>query len=258
MKRYITILTLTLLSLPVFASRQLIERADSAYNSDDYALALSLYTEVASESTSSELLYNIGNTRYRLGDLSGAILCYERALKIDPTNDDARENLAFVNNMTIDEIKGESGSFLSNAATDIALSMTADTWAVLALILFIITLGAVAIYIFASSIAIRKVGFFGGLVIFAIFVVTLIFAIYANGLRHDHDDAVITAPSTILSTKPRAPKDRSEEAMLLHEGTKIRILDSVNTYDSNGNRWYDVQIDNNHRAWVKDSDIERI
>jgi len=259
MKRIITVLYIVLSVLTASASDStIIIRADSAYNADDYKLALSLYTEAAQDGASSDLLYNIANTRYRLGDISGAILYYERALKIDPTNDDAKANLEFVNSKLIDEIKGDSGSFLSNTAQNIALSMKADSWAVTTLILFIITIAAISLYIFASSVIIRKIGFFGGLVALVMFLFSLVFAIYANSLAHDHHDAIITAPSTILSTKPRTPKDRTEEAMLLHEGTKIRILDSINTYDTNGNRWYDVRIDNNHRAWIKDTDIERI
>ena len=55
------------------------------------------------------------------------------------------------------------------------------------------------------------------------------------------------------------PKNRQEEAMLLHEGTKLEILDSISVQnDSTGLKWLDVQIDNNHRAWIKSSDIERI
>ena len=65
--------------------------------------------------------------------------------------------------------------------------------------------------------------------------------------------------SDILSTSPREPKDRSEEAMLLHEGTRVRILDSVAAPgDTTGLKWYDVSIDNHHRAWIKSTDVEII
>ncbi|WP_290381691.1 hypothetical protein [uncultured Muribaculum sp.] len=47
--------------------------------------------------------------------------------------------------------------------------------------------------------------------------------------------------------------------MLLHEGTKLEILDSVTTrIDSVTTRWYDVKVDNNNRAWVRASAVERI
>ena len=70
------------------------------------------------------------------------------------------------------------------------------------------------------------------------------------------NEAVVTVPSTLLSTSPRVPKDRTEEAMLLHEGTKIEILDSITTrIDSATVVWYDVRVDNDHRAWIRGSDV---
>lgn len=73
------------------------------------------------------------------------------------------------------------------------------------------------------------------------------------------DAAIITVPSTILSTTPRVPQDRSQEAMLLHEGTKVKILDSVkSTTDSIHSLWYDVEVDNSHRAWINASAVEKI
>ena len=73
------------------------------------------------------------------------------------------------------------------------------------------------------------------------------------------DKAIILSPSTILSTSPREPKDRNEEAMLLHEGTKVTIVDSVGTTSGNTSvKWYEVVVDNTHRAWIKGTDIEMI
>lgn len=257
-KHIVALIILTVSAITASATPGIIARADSAYNADNYQLALELYTQDPGYKSSPELLYNIGNAYYRLGDLGHAILYFERALKIDPTFSDAKTNLDFVNTKIIDEKQSASGSFLSNASHDIAMTASANTWAVITLILFIITAAAISLYIFSGNIIIRKTGFFGAITTFILFLISLVFAIYSYSFAHSHDEAIITAPSTILSTKPRAPQSRTEEAMLLHQGTKISILDSINTYDSNGNRWFDVRIDNNHRAWIKDTDIERI
>ncbi|MDE7410485.1 MAG: tetratricopeptide repeat protein [Paramuribaculum sp.] len=236
----------------------LISKADSAYNSDNYESALNLYLQAAQNGADDNLLYNIGNTYYRLNQLGKAVLYYERALKLNPTNSDAKLNLEFVNTKTIDEISDNRGSFISNTISDIAKWFTANTWAVISLIIFIFLLLAIAAYLFSGNIMLKKTGFFGGLILFFILIITVSLALYSAFMVKSHDDAVIVSPSTILSTKPRAPQTRDEEAMLLHEGTKMVILDSINTWDANGNKWYEVAIDNNHRAWIKDTDIERI
>ncbi|WP_300859193.1 hypothetical protein [uncultured Duncaniella sp.] len=47
--------------------------------------------------------------------------------------------------------------------------------------------------------------------------------------------------------------------MLLHEGTRVEILDSVrSTTDSINSLWYDVQVDNAHRAWINAAAVEKI
>lgn len=137
--------------------------------------------------------------------------------------------------------------------------MTANTWAWTALAFFILTIAAIVLYCFMSSIPLRKIGFFGGILTLFLCILSCIFAFRGASMAKSKNYAVVTVPSTILSTSPRAPKNRTEEAMLLHEGTKMQIMDSVSSHsDSIASRWYDVEIDNNHRAWIKASDVEII
>ena len=66
-------------------------------------------------------------------------------------------------------------------------------------------------------------------------------------------------PVSVLSTSPREPKSKIEEAFMLHEGIKVEMLDSVEVkVDSVSQKWFDIKSDDTHRAWIKASDIERI
>lgn len=250
-----------LIIVSVFPSRALTldQRADSAYAADDFTAAAALYSQmIDSLGTSPRLLYNLGNCYYRLGKPGKAIICYERALRINPGFSDARANLEFVNSRIYDK-QGERGSFLSNTFDRAATVASANTLAWSALVIFLIALGAVALYYFSPVVAVRKCGFFGAILLFMIFAATITLTIRGYDIARDNDAAIITSPSALLSTSPREPKDRREEAMLLHEGTKVVILDSITAgADTTGLKWLDVQVDNNHRAWIKSSDIERI
>lgn len=260
MKRQILTLGIILLTgILSMTAQTLTQQADSAYMNDNFAKATELYLEIAeTEGTSSELYYNLGNSYYRQGKLGKAILYYERALRLDPSNKDARANLEFVNTKITDE-PGDRGMFISNTVNGFAQKIPANTWAGIALATFILLLGAVALYVFTSNITLRKTGFFGGIILLAICVVANIFASIATRYSTSSTDAVIIVPSTLLSTSPRVPKDRSEEALLLHEGTVVQIIDSVTTrIDSTSTKWYDVQVDNNNRAWINGNAIERI
>lgn len=187
-----------------------------------------------------------------------AILYYERALRLDPSNEDARANLQFVNSKITDE-PGDRGMFISNTVNGFACKVPANTWAMIALGSFVLLLGAIALYVFMSDVRLRKTGFFGAIILLFICVLANIFASISTRYSTSDNIAVIIEPSTLLSTSPRAPKDRSEEAVLLHEGTTVEILDSVTVKsDSTAMKWYDVKVDNSTRAWIRGTDIERI
>lgn len=257
----ILLLAIVGFSLPASATSELINRADSAYTDEDFATAASLYNEaIATEGPSAKLYYNLGNSYYRCGQSGNAILAYERALRLDPTDPDIRYNLDFVNSRITDR-PGERGTFLGNLLDSAALSALSNTWAWLAFGFFALTVAALLAYIFGRGVRLRKVGFFGGLLTLLGTLFCLFFAFRSASIASSRESAIVISPSTILSTVPRTPSDRSQEAMLLHEGTRVEILDSVasrQTGDSIATRWYEVQVDNAHRAWINAADVERI
>lgn len=261
MKRIYLILIIAFLSSIAISAQSLSlsEQADSAYNADNYKEAADLYLHIIqSEGASASLYYNLGNCYYRSGEMGKAILAYERSLRLDPTNDDAKNNLDFVN-ARISDRPGERGTFIGNALDTAANIAHSNTWAWLAFGAFVLTLIGVLAYIFSNIIVVRKIGFFGGFVTLIATGIFIFFAYRSAAIAVADDAAIITVPSTILSTSPRVPKDRNQEAMLLHEGTKVMIIDSVkSTTDSVNSLWYDVAVDNNHRAWINAAAVEKI
>lgn len=258
MKSLLTIL-LALIA-PCLSAASLIQQADSAYAADNYRQAIELYTKaINTDGASAPAWYNLGNAYYRANHPGQAILCYERALRINPAMSEARQNLEFVNSKIVDR-PGERGTFIGNALDRAANLTTSNAWAWTAFTLFALTLAGVACYLFAYNVALRKTGFFGSIVTLVATLCALFFAFRAASLASDTSTAIVTAPSSILSTAPRTPATRAEEAMLLHEGTKLRILDSVESAtDTVGSRmWMDVEVDNTHRAWINAADIERV
>ncbi|MDE5719445.1 MAG: tetratricopeptide repeat protein [Paramuribaculum sp.] len=247
------------LSAGSVTAQTLDQQADSAYSADRFEEAAALYRQAMDEyGPSPELYYNLGNSYYRLGAPGKAIVAYERALRIDPTFSDARTNLEFVNSRLADR-QGERGSFMSNAFDRLATTLTPNGWAWVAFAIFALCMVCVALYILTDTVIIRKAGFFGGILLLLTSAGAMLTALRARNISRADNMAVIIAPSTILSTSPREPKDRNEEAMLLHEGVKLQILDSISERsDTTGLKWFDVQIDNNHRAWIKSTDVEKI
>ncbi len=241
------------------SAQDLDAKADSAFSTGDYAAAAGMYEKfIKDNGSSAALYYNLGNCYYRMGKLAKAVTAYERSLRLDPANDAAKANLEFTNSKLIDK-KGYEGSFLSRTFHDITNIMSANAWAWTALILFAVTIAAIAVYLFGNSLILRKTGFFGGGITAILCIIGIIFAFNARKLMLAKDVAIVSVPSSILSTTPRAPQNRNEEAMLLHEGAKVKILDSISSpTDSLKTVWYDVSFDNDHRAWINSNDVEII
>ncbi|MCX4264018.1 MAG: tetratricopeptide repeat protein [Muribaculaceae bacterium] len=234
-------------------------QADSAYAKEDYGRAATLYEQsIASEGQSSTAWYNLGNAYFRRDNLGKAVVCYQRALKLDPTNEDARQNLEFVRSRIQDRPEDDT-PFVAKLHRNIVSSATANTWAWTAFALFALLCGAVALYIFSRNIAMRKTGFFGGIVLFFVCAYVITVAMNAADNATQSNFAVVTSPSTQLSSSPRATGKSGDKIITIHEGTTVEIVDSVETPDDPVSpRWYNVKINNGTKAWMRASDAERI
>lgn len=240
---------------PASAS-DLISQADSAYSADNFPMAERLYKEaLIHHGTSSVLFYNLGNTYYRQGNLGMALVNYERALKLDPSNSDARINLEFVKGKIADR-QIDEGSIIETLWDNTVTLFKADTWAWIAVVLFALFLAGLVTYLFSRVVIVRKISFFGGAIVFILCAAAIIISFAAANRIESDNWAIVLPPASQLSTSPREARTQSEEAFLLHEGTKVEIVDSVQT--SGEGKWYEVLVAGRERAWIKAADVERI
>lgn len=232
---------------------------DSAYAKEAYSQAVEHYKKaLADGQKSADVYYNLGNSHYRQGNVAQAVLSYERALKLNPGMADASANLEFVNSRLEDKPE-DNNSLLTRANNAVVAAVSANSWAWIALGVFVLLCAAAALYIFASNIALRKTGFFGGMALIPLTVYFVTVAAMAAARVGDNSYAVVTAPSTLLNSVPRQPK-KTEKVVPLHAGTKVQIVDSIATPDDPVSpRWYNVKIGGgSHTAWLRATDVERI
>ena len=132
------------IALPLYGSdlnKAQFEKGVEAYSAGDYQSALDLWLSIYKTGYSSfELDYNIGNAYFKLNDVPGAILFYERAALLNPTNDDVNYNLQIAQMRTVDKFEEIPQLFIKRWLDVFSLFLSSNTWAVLSLLSFIICL----------------------------------------------------------------------------------------------------------------------
>lgn len=259
MKNLLIIIICTVIGYGAPKAQSLMQQADSLYSLEDYRAAIKLYQKaIDTDGISPEIYYNLGNAYYRIGNLGRSVLCYQRALNIDPSYDDARTNLNFVKTKILDRPEDDS-SFLENLHESILSGCSPNAWAWITLLLFAMLLGCIALYIFASNVLLRKTGFFGGGVVLILTIYASIISYQSSSRLHSSNMAVITSPSATLRSEPGSESTDKSRIISLNEGTILQITDSITMpSETSAPKWYCVKINNSTQAWINAADVEHI
>ena len=224
--------------------------ANQAYVEGRWSDAVTDYELISGMGLESAALYcNTGDAYFKEGNVPMAILFYERALKLDPSYSDARYNLELMNSMIQDRIDPVPDFILKVWAKDICYIMDSDAWAACFLVLLALTLGLVLLFLLAPTAAGRRTGFFTGIVTLLLAVASLSFSLWQKNDYMSVDEAIVMRPVTSAKSSPSA--EASKDLFILHEGTKVRILDSV------GN-WNNIELADGRQGWIPSADIELI
>ena len=221
--------------------------ANQAYVEGRWGDAVAGYELISGMGLESAALYcNTGDAYFKEGNVPMAILFYERALKLDPSYSDARYNLELMNSMIQDRIDPVPDFILKVWAKDICYIMDSDAWAVCFLVLLALTLGLVLLFLLAPTAAGRRTGFFTGIVTLLLAVASLSFSFWQKNDYMSADEAIVMRPVTSAKSSPSA--EASKDLFILHEGTKVTILDSVGS-------WNNIELADGRQGWIPSADI---
>lgn len=242
-------LLLLLLMAPATAGAITKENADSAYAREQYAQAIKDYEELLKGGVSADIYYNLGNAYYRSGNITRAVLNYERAALLSPGDADIRFNLQLARSKTIDKITPESEMFFVTWYRSWVNLLSVDGWAFTALWSLGLALVLALLYLFASRVWLRKVGFFGTLLLIVVFVLSNISAFQQQSLLEHRTGAIVVALSTTVKSTPSAS---GTDLFVLHEGTRVEVIDDGMA------GWKKIRLADGRDGWLEVGKMEMI
>ncbi|WP_455593090.1 tetratricopeptide repeat protein [Bacteroides sp.] len=222
---------------------------DSAYMKNDFASAIQIYEALLKKGEAAEIYYNLGNSYYKADDIAKAILNYERALLLQPGNNDIRANLDVVRSKTVDKMEAVPEIFFISWTRALIYSVSVNTWAVLGIVCFILLIISLYFFIFSKQIIWKKSGFVAGIAFLILVILSNVFAAQQKEDLLNRDKAIIMNPSvTVRST----PNESGTGLFVLHEGSKVSIK------DASMRDWKEIRLEDGKVGWVPTSTIEII
>ena len=225
---------------------QLYKSANEFYKSNQFDKAVGEYEKIISQGyKNAEVFYNLGNCYYKLNAVGKSVLAYERALKLSPNDDDIQHNLILAQYNCVDKIQPIQQLAVINWWNNFISFNTSIGWGIYSMI---------AIWL---SILVFTISFFIGrnrisnLLTFLFLVSSIIFlalAIHQKNMEQNSKDAVLMVSSVNVKSAPDAD---SNDLFLIHEGTKLHLLDKV------GN-WNKIRLDDGKVGWIENGNFERI
>ena len=228
----------------------LFNAANAAYSEGRWGDAVTAYTSVENLGLESPALYcNLGSAYYKEGDIAMAMLYYERALKLDPSYSDARYNRTVVSDFVQDRIEPVPEFILKTWVRELCYGLDSDTWAVAGLVFLVVTAAALLLLFLSSSLALRRTGFFSAIVFLLLAVMAITFSFWQKADYMRKDGAIIMTP--VVSVKSSPSSEASTDLFILHEGTKVLIIDEVG-------EWRNIELADGRQGWMRSSDMSII
>ena len=235
--------------LPANTNDDLFFKANKYYQERDYDNALKTYQQLlANENSSAEILYNIGNCYFKAGSLGKSILYYERASKLNPGDEDISYNLKLASLKTVDKIEPVPAIIYKRWIKSITETLTISQWSIVFIILVWLMFATWGFYLFANTVGGKKTSFTLACVASGLCIISFLFLNETDRIQNVQQYGIVLSASSYVKS---SPDERGNDQFILHEGTKVEVLDELGG-------WKKIRIANGSVGWLKANNIETI
>lgn len=232
----------------VFGQNQ-FDKANELYQEEKYQEAVQAYEQFLEAGLhSADVYFNLGNAYYKLNKVAPAIYNYEKALLLEPNNKNVKNNLKFAQNMMIDTVKEVPRVGFNEWLQDFTSVYHYDTWAKIAIgFSFLVLLSFIAYY-FIPKMGVKRI-FFGLAVLFLIgSVLSVVISAFEKNQTESYNPAIVFSESVSVKSEPN---QTSNNVALIHEGTKVYVLESLDNY-------YKVELPNGTEGWLVQNSVKTL
>ena len=242
MKNNIIISLLLLLSFSVFSqtNENPFEKATQYYDQGEYQNAIDQYKSILKSGKESSALY------YKLNHVPESIYYYEKALQLNPKNQQAKNGLLLANQMKVDAITPLPKTWLRQLSDAITGLFSLQTWAVLSIIGVMVFVLSFFCYYFLEQTALKRLFFTLMFVSVAVAVGTYFIADFHKRQVDGEKYAILFDKTVRVFSEANS---YSNEVVQLHEGTKVEIIEK-------NNDWIKIRLANGKIGWTKESALK--
>ena len=243
------ILYIFLFSTQIFFAQSGFEKGNVLYQKGNYAEAAVAYESVLnSNQHSSELYFNLANTYYKLNKVAPSIYYYEKALVLNPKDQESLNNLKFAHKRTIDEIKVIPKVGFAKLVRDFTGIYHYNTWGWATVGLASLFLLFFVGYYFSQITVWKRIFFIGMFIAILLLLITASSAIFEKKYFDTEKPAIVFAEMANVKSEPR---DGGKSLFLLHEGTKVYVEDIIG-------KWKKIQLTDGTEGWIESAAIKEV
>jgi len=226
-----------------------LQKGNVYYREGAYDKAIEEYKKLVDEGyIGTSLFYNLGNANYRTGKIGYAILYYEKALELSPSDEDIKHNLDFAHFSTVDRIQPLPRFFLFDWWEALLGLFSDNGLAYVVFIFYLLVILLAGAYSYSKTIKQQKVFFFSSVVC----VILLAFSISLLVIKVNRG---VTLKSGVIVeqavTVKFSPDPQSTDAFVIHEGLKVNLEDQLD-------KWVKIRLADGKVGWVEQTFVEQI
>lgn len=238
MKKAIILLVFSVAFLTSWANDPLLDSAKSSYDQGDFNTAINHYEAVLKKGLkSADLNYNLGNAYFRNGQLGLSILYFEKALKIEASNENAQFNLKLANTKLSDKFDAVPQFSVNRILIGINTYLSHEILSILAILFVLIAAG---IFIWGKKEKTHKLIKYSRILALAGILITLL-AWKMQTANNSYKAGILIQPASNIFSEPNP---NSTLLFEIHEGTKVEII-------SESDGWLNIKAPNNEVGWIE-------